>query len=928
LKSESQESPEALLANNPALQAEFDREDLGERLRLGKVGAGLVVVLMPAGITLDLVVYPNWVWPFLGIRLICSLLAGMLLLAHYTAFGSRHVRLLSNFVALLPAASIAVMIGLTEGWNSPYYAGLNLVLLAANVVVHWTLRESLVVSGIILSFYVAACLVNGQPPRTGSDYNSLYFVVLTAAIVATGNYFFNTLRRREFVAREELKRSERELEQSNSELKASQLDLEQSNGELKLREQQLEQSNVKLRELDELKGHFFANISHELRTPLTLLIAPLETLRSHPSLLAEPGVRDQLQTMHANGMRLLKLINDLLELVRLDSHALKLRRVAVSLPEFLKGLLDAIRGLTQEKGIRLSCFVAPTATHILGDPDRLEKVFLNLLFNAVKFTPSGGEISVRAEPDGDFAVIAVRDTGMGINPEQLPFVFDRFWQADSTTRRKFQGAGIGLALVKELVEAHGGTVLAQSAPGEGTVMNVRLPLAKPEEVEAARLAADPASAPSSAGSDTAAPAPPDRDAWLEGLYRRAELFVGVAPLRDSLRPWTPNGAGPRRPRLLLTDDEPDMLRFLKSQLSDDYEVIEAVDGLEAVSLATQLLPDVIVCDMMMPEKDGMTVCRELRAQTSTQSLPFLMLTARADDETKLQALAAGASDFLPKPFSSAELRLRLKNLVDAHQLQKALAWQNKKLEAALEQVKETEMQLVQTEKLASLGRLSAGIIHEINNPLNYALTALHIIRKDAKLLPDSAQEGFREAATDMEDGLKRVVAIVSDLRSFTHNHAGPAQSMKLAVVVEKALRLFAAELHDQVSLNVEVPANLEVLANPNRLLQVLINVIQNSIDAMKSRNGSGPAAELWFEAGRRDEVPFLIIRDNGPGIAPEHLPKIFDPFFTTKDVGSGMGLGLSISHRIMEEAGGRIRIESRPGEFCQVTLEFARAPVS
>jgi C4-dicarboxylate-specific signal transduction histidine kinase len=348
-----------------------------------------------------------------------------------------------------------------------------------------------------------------------------------------------------------------------------------------------------------------------------------------------------------------------------------------------------------------------------------------------------------------------------------------------------------------------------------------------------------------------------------------------------------------------------------------------VDGNQALSLATQMLPEIMVCDMMMPGRDGLSVCRELRKQAATRSQPFLMLTARADEETKLQALAAGASDFLPKPFSSQELRLRLKNLVDSHQLQKELSWQNRRLETALEQLKETETQLVQTEKLASLGRLCAGIIHEINNPLNYALGAMVLIRRAAPQLPADEQADFKESVADAEDGLKRVSNIVADLRSFTHSHGGPVEAISARETLNRLPRLFAAELNERVKLSLDVPDGLSVRANANQLLQVLINLIQNSLDALKARPADAPPGEVRVRAGLAGAVPFISVRDNGPGIPADLLSRIFDPFFTTKAVGSGMGLGLSICYRIMEESGGRIRVNSRPGEFCEFVLEFA-----
>src|SRR4029078_11603553 len=193
-----------------------------------------------------------------------------------------------------------------------------------------------------------------------------------------------------------------------------------------------------------------------------------------------------------------------------------------------------------------------------------------------------------------------------------------------------------------------------------------------------------------------------------------------------------------------------------------------VDGQQAIEKAGQFLPDVILLDMMMPEKDGLQACREIRARPSTQSSPVILLPARADEQTKLDALEAGASDFLPKPFSTTELHVRIKNLVESYHYQRKLSKQNQVLENTIDQLKETETQLVQTEKLASLGRMSAGIIHEINNPLNFAKTATHMLKRQAGNLPNEEQEEFNETIHDLEEGIDRVRVIVSDLRSFTH----------------------------------------------------------------------------------------------------------------------------------------------------------------
>ena len=292
--------------------------------------------------------------------------------------------------------------------------------------------------------------------------------------------------------------------------------------------------------------------------------------------------------------------------------------------------------------------------------------------------------------------------------------------------------------------------------------------------------------------------------WLANLYRRAELFPAMTPVQESLRPvetWVTS----KRPRVLVADDEPDMLRFLKSQLSAHYQVLEAVDGQQAIEKASQFLPDLILLDMMMPEKDGLQACRELRERTPTQSIPIVLLTARADEETKLAALSAGASDFLAKPFSTTELHVRIKNLVESFEYQRKVAKQNRALEQTIEQLKDTETQLVQSEKMASLGRLSAGIIHEINNPLNFATTGLYTLRARGKLLPQDKQSDFAEILSDVKEGVKRVRDIVSDLRTFSYADNDQEDDVDVADVIASSLRFLSHEWKDRVEIHSRFP---------------------------------------------------------------------------------------------------------------------------
>ena len=891
--------------NSPEVSSAFLTYERDVRVRNYKVGCLLAFIFMPAGASLDYFIYHKFKLPsgvivnkvpeFFVLRLCCSALLGTIwALLHYKP-KIKIYRVLGLFVALLPLFFISFMIYDTDGSASPYYAGLNLVMLGAALLLRWTLLDSIIVFVLALTAYLTACVLPDGPVHDrGIFFNNFYFLFVTGVFIITGSWFYNQIRFREFALRFEL--------DSNRKV--------------------LEEANHKLKELDEVKSRFFANISHELRTPLTLLLAPLETLLHRFKSTMDADSRNLLVTMHSNGMRLLKLINDLLDLVRLESGVMQVKKEPLDIADFLKGLASAARQMADDKRIVLETWVGPDVGAVMVDRDKLEKIILNLQFNALKFTPSGGRVDIRAEKQGEELVLQVKDTGMGIAAKNLPNVFSRFWQADDSSRRKYQGVGIGLALVKEFTELQGGKASVASVEGKGTTFTVRLPFQKGEAPVAQPKPEEVPATSSSSATPAAAGSTVSNQEWLSNLYRRAELFPSMTSVQESLRPVETGRNGEKLPKLLVADDEPDMLRFLKSQLVTHYQVLEAVDGQQAIEKAGQFLPDIILLDMMMPEKDGLQACREIRERTSTATIPIILLTARADEETKLAALEAGASDFLPKPFSTTELHVRIKNLVESHQYQIKLGKQNLVLENTIEQLKETETQLVQTEKLASLGRMSAGIIHEINNPLNFATTGLFTLRNKGKYLAAEQQEEYQEILKDVEDGIKRVKTIVSDLRMFSHPDTESRDQIEIADVVTSSLRFLSNEWKDKVQIEQHIPENQAIWGNKNKLIQVLVNLLQNSLDALKNKTFENEKPTIWIEGKTEADKSLLIVRDNGTGISSEHLDKIFDPFYTTKDVGEGMGLGLSICYRIVQECDGRISVRTEPGKFCEFTMEF------
>ncbi|MCB9893918.1 MAG: response regulator [Planctomycetes bacterium] len=853
-------------ANNPALSAAFREDDRRQRVLHSKIGCVLALVLMPAGVALDWFVYPDHMLALFASRMICDVAVLAVLALLFTKFGEKHIRVLGIAWALLPAASISWMIWYMEGAQSPYYAGLNLVIIAVSLLMPWTLAEVLSTCAITLLFYVLACAFGPVGPDgfVWREFaNNVYFVLTTAVICSTASFFLSRLRFQDWRNRHELARSNDELAESYE----------------------------KLSEMDRVKSQFFANVSHELRTPLTLIIAPLEDLLKSGGT-GKPNLDETLRIARDNGLRLLRLINDLLDLVRLDEKGAELNFTSENLSALVPGVINSAAHLAKAKGLTLNVDVRDNGVTSLVDANAIEKVLLNLFTNAVKFTPTGGTIDVLLSAENGRAVIEIKDSGIGIAPADLPRIFDRFGQLDSSSTRKYSGVGIGLALSRDLVEAHHGKLEAISAPERGTTMRIELPL----------------------GGEGGAAATPDTSDALSEVHRAARraLTMEDASQTDELPIIGANGR-----TILLVEDEPDMRRFLASLLARKYRVVQAANGLKGYELAVREKPELALLDLMLPGMDGLDLCSKLRETPGLESLKIVLLTARTDEKAKLDALERGANDFLTKPFSSLEVAKRLDNLLRSAELEDNLRSTNKQLEHTIRTLRETEAQLIQSEKVNALGTLSAGLLHEINNPLNFTLTAVQVAKGDI----DENDANMREMLEDIEQGMQRIRDIVSDLRSFAYPERADNQSrFAFRKALEVALRLCAHELKD-CKVELEVQPDLELAGAENQIVQVLINLLTNAAKATQRTSAHRPR-EIKLSACDRNGSVHISLRDNGIGISKEALRKVFDPFYTTGEPGQGMGLGLSICHTIIKSHGGTIEVNSSEGHWTEVSVDL------
>ena len=410
--------------------------------------------------------------------------------------------------------------------------------------------------------------------------------------------------------------------------------VEERTREVKEQAMQLENQANKLKELDQAKSHFFANISHEFRTPLTIILGLIEENLTKD---AEGDTQQNHSIMHRSAKRLQNLIDQLLDLSKLEAKELKLNVQRGDIYWFLRSIAAGFTSFAVQRNVNYHILIPNETQDASFDADKLEKMVSNLLSNAFKFTHEGGEVSISAHIENGVITIAVEDTGEGIQAEYVQQIFDRFYQIDNSKTRQQEGAGIGLALTKELVELHHGSITVESQPGQGSIFKVVLPIYHNQYSTNERVAQE---------------IEIDTDVKLhsaDSVKTIGETSGKDIPKEDM-------------PILLIVEDNADLRQFVSGHLQE-YKIIEAANGIEGMKQAVEIIPDLIISDIMMPGMDGVELCRHLKSDERTSHIPVILLTAKADIESRLEGLETGADDYITKPFHAHELQIRSKNLI-------------------------------------------------------------------------------------------------------------------------------------------------------------------------------------------------------------------------------------------------------------------------
>ncbi|MBT6434390.1 MAG: response regulator, partial [Deltaproteobacteria bacterium] len=705
---------------------------------------------------------------------------------------------------------------------------------------------------------------------------------------------------------------------------------------------ELEVKNRDLSELDRLKDEFLAKTSHELRTPLNGIIGLSESLLDGVGGPLEPRMRRNITMIEQSGKRLSHLVNDILDFSKLRNRRISLERIPVSLFSAVEMVVELSRPLIGDKTMDVYNVVSVDLPPVLADPNRLQQILFNLVGNAIKFTEKG-YVTIRAEHNtgtGQIA-IAVEDSGIGIALQYRERIFRAFEQGDGTTQREHGGTGLGLAVSRELVVAHGGELQVDSALGMGTTMSFSLPVAEGEPK------------------------------WLGRTLGAKGIPADSLDAEQTSASITAGNQYPEGPEhgqcVAIVDDEEVNREVVALQVSGEgYPVVAFESGAKVLSwIEANGPPAVLLLDVMMPGLSGLDVLVQIRKEYSLQELPVLLLTARGTDGDMTEGFAAGANDYLVKPFSRPELLNRLRHHLGFTAMSSMLRSTNKVLEAELSKRHEMEgslaqmrlrqeeaekeigalqgnlqdlslrtsrvkSKLLQAEKLASLGQMMAGVAMSLSEPILSITKKLEDLRsllgesverivpylERAEADADSFQESLdilMSHIENMEIGADMVKKITRAMMNYDPAAHGEQQDTVMADLVSDCLTICGFRLRG-FEVDVDLDEVCSVPAHRTHLAQVISNLLSNAVDALNEREGEDlatPRIRVLSQPKLHEGVEGVVIdvEDNGPGVPPDFARKVFLPFFTTRPVGKGTGIGLAVSKRIVDDHNGFLSVD-------------------
>jgi len=660
---------------------------------------------------------------------------------------------------------------------------------------------------------------------------------------------------------------------------------------------------LRIKKLDELKTRFFADISHEMRTPLSLMLGPTEKLLQS-GVLADDQ-RRSVESLGRHLRALLNHVNDLLEISKLDAGKVEVSYSNVDLAQIALLAASNFDDLAAEREIQFSVETAGSMPAQM-DSEKLERILMNLLSNAFKYTPDGGRVRLQLRMNSGKMIIEVADSGPGIPPAERDLIFDRFQRGKSAEFRRFGGTGLGLAIVRQFVAMLGGAIRVDEAPEGGALFCAELPVTAPAGVY---VSAEPAKRDSEVANQV-----------LDELHLAREHEEDA---RKAAEPPPPRND----PRLLVIEDNPAMRRFITEALSENFQVETASDGEDGLAKALAMRPDLILTDYMMPRMGARQLLAEVGHRPELAGVPVVVLTARADPELCADLLREGARDYLVKPFSVAELRLRVENLVAMKRARELIQGELESRSQDLEKLV-AELALRKREAEAAHSEAEAAnrakddflatVSHELRTPLTAVLGWVRLLRTRP-----FDQTTTNQALETIDRNAKIQARLIDEILDVSRIVSGKLrlefQPVDLRRVIEAAIEGVRPTAEAKgVLLEPELdPEARPAWGDASRLQQVVWNLLSNAVKF--TRKGGRVDVQLL----RSGPLTQIVVRDTGQGIDPRFLPYVFDRFrqgdnSDTRSRG-GLGLGLAIVSHLVKLHGGKVEAGS-PGENMGATF--------
>ena len=643
--------------------------------------------------------------------------------------------------------------------------------------------------------------------------------------------------------------------------------ISETNNKLKQANKTLAEMYDKSKELDRLKMNFFANINHELRTPLTLILGPIVKLLNSTSFSEEE--HNNLEIIERNAQLLLKHVNDLLDIAKLESKEMVTEYANVNLARLTVQLASNFEFFAKEKKIDFTVNI-PSSLHADVDESKLQRVLLNLLSNALKFTPAGGKVDLQVQKTGNKAIFTVCDTGPGIPISMREIIFERFRQIDESSRRHKGGTGLGLAIVKEFVTLHKGNIKVVDSAKGGAKFIVTLPIKAPIGF-------------------TVAKDPKANDTKID------KLFVTEFGNYDTTRTKAilPHPHTKHKELILVVEDNYDMNTFLTQILSSlNYRVETAYNGKEGLEKALRQLPDLIISDVMMPEMNGEEMALTLLAHPETKNIPLLMLTAKMDNALKIGLLKEGVQDYINKPFSTEELCVKVERLIT--QRRKRIA----EHEGLIQQLSISNQELE---------RFAYAAAHDLKSPLRVIDNLSQWIEEDLAGLVRGTTKEYMEKLRNQVHFMEKLLDDVLEYSRIDYKLEQNNQIINSNQLIDNIIALIDPPKEFLVKI-VDKFKPLYIQLVP--LQQALYNLIHNAIKHHDKEVGT---IEVSIE---ENETKYIFnVRDDGPGIAQEYHQNIFNMFQTLKPhlPTGGTGMGLALVKKIVTNYGGEITVTSELG---------------